>query len=115
MASVLKLPGPVVGFGARVAHAPRQNRREEVHERSGDRALVRTRARHDQLLEQRLVPDAHPLLHVGDLRLRLRAALRRVHQRKIAPVTVSMIAVEISSSMSEYPASPGDARIGWAS
>ena len=42
--------------------------------------LVRARAGHHELLEDRLVADAHPLLHVGDLGLRLRVALRRVHQ-----------------------------------
>ena len=58
-------------------------------------------AGHHQLLEERLVADAHPLLHVGDLRLRLRVPCAGFIRPKIAPVTVSMIAVETSSSISE--------------
>ena len=70
------------GVGVQRADTARQNRREEIHERPGDGSLVRPGAGHDEFLEQRLVADAHPLLHVGDFRLRLRAALRRIHQRE---------------------------------
>ena len=62
--------------------------------------LIGAGARHHELLEQRLVPNAHALLHVGHFGLRLGVPCAGFISEKIAPVTVTMIAVDTSSSMS---------------
>ena len=62
----------VAASGSDRPDAARQDRREEIDQRAGDRTLIYAGPDHDQLFEQTSRADAHALLHVGDFGLDLR-------------------------------------------
>ena len=95
----------VAAIRIEAADAPRQDGREEIHQRAGDGSLIRARASHHQLLEKVSLPTRMRCCMSATSGCVWALPWAGFISEKIAPVTVIMMAVETSSSMIEYPAS----------